>query len=109
MNQGKEGITEVCNNAIQKCDQDIRQELYLNIIISDGNTKFKGFKKRFSLEFKELIAIYRVFEVSDVKDKIKAVWEGTKLISKFIRNESSWITRQEYEENRERIIHSKFC
>ena len=108
MNQGKEGIAEVCNNAIQKCDEDIRRDLYSNIIISGGNTKFKGFEKRFSFEFKKLIPIYRVFEVIDVKDKINAVWEGAKLISKFIQKESSWLTRQEYEENGERILHSKF-
>ena len=108
LNQGKEGIAEVCNNVIQKCDDDIRRDLYSNIILSGGNTKFKGFKKRFSLEFKELVPIYRTFEVSDVEDKIKAVWEGAKLISKFIKKESSWVTKQEYEENGERIIHSKF-
>ena len=106
MNKEGEGIVEVCNNSIQKCDYDIRRDLYLNIILSGGNTKFKGFKKRFSLEIEKTVPLY-LFKVSDVEDKIKAVWEGAKIISQFNQMESSWITRQEYEENGERILHRK--
>ena len=108
MDKEGEGIVEVCNNSIKKCDSDIREDLYLNIILSGGNTKFKGFKKRFSLEMEKIIPFYSRFEVREVEDKIKAVWEGAKIFSKFNKVESSWITRQEYEEYGETILHRKF-
>jgi len=41
--------TMVCD-AISKCDEVIRTELYSSIILSGGSTLFKGFPERLSKE-----------------------------------------------------------
>lgn len=36
------GVHELTFNSINKCDIDIRRDLYSNIIVSGGNTLFNG-------------------------------------------------------------------
>jgi actin-related protein len=41
-----EGIHEMCYKSIQKCDVDLRKDLYKNIILSGGTTLINGFPDR---------------------------------------------------------------
>lgn len=54
--QGREsqGIQYLINNAIKKCDIDVRTELWRGIILSGGNTMFKGFAERLQCELQLL-------------------------------------------------------
>ena len=108
---GKEeyGISEVCYNSIQKCDLDIRRDLYNNIVLSGGNTMFNGFPERLTKEIKYLAP-------SSMKEEIKviappkrrlAVWNGGSIISSNSNFESSWITKNEYDESGNTIVHRK--
>ena len=36
----------VCHKSVEKCDSDIRKDLYKNIVLSGGNTLFKGLPDR---------------------------------------------------------------
>merc|ERR1712087_664980 len=53
---GKEasGIHEQVFQSIMKCDLDIRKDLYSNVVLSGGNTMFKGIAERI---VKELTAL----------------------------------------------------
>ncbi|CAH8376473.1 unnamed protein product [Eruca vesicaria subsp. sativa] len=44
------GIHETTYNSIMKCDVDIRKDLYGNIVLSGGSTKFPGIADRMSKE-----------------------------------------------------------
>lgn len=101
------GIVEACYNSVQKCDIDIRKDLYYNIIISGGNTSFKGLKERFLIDMKKKVPISIDIKVRDTENKITSVWEGAKSISKLSEMESSWITKSEYEESGATIVHRK--
>ena len=48
------GIHEVVFNSILKCNDDVRKDLYANIVLSGGNTLFPGFAERLQ---KEVIAL----------------------------------------------------
>ena len=54
------GVHEICNNSIKKYDEDIRKDLYSNIVLSDGNifsggnTLFPGFAERMEKEIEIL-------------------------------------------------------
>ena len=39
---GNKNIPEICYNIIQKCNIDIKKDLYNCIILSGGNSMFKG-------------------------------------------------------------------
>lgn len=42
------GFHEITYQSIQKCDVDIRRDLYSNIVMSGGTTMFKGIAERLS-------------------------------------------------------------
>ena len=48
------GVHEICNNSIKKCDEDIRKDLYGNIVLSGGNTLFPEFAERMEKEIEIL-------------------------------------------------------
>lgn len=50
MSIGKEmpGFHEITYQSIQKCDVDIRKDLYSNIVMSGGTTMFPGIPERLS-------------------------------------------------------------
>ena len=132
---GKEGlgIPDLCDLSIQKCDIDLRKDLYHNILLSGGNAMIKGLKERLTYDLKKirggLLSEIRVLpldkeeqkkdeEEKEEKDKgdgkpikpynIKfAVWDGGKELSNISVFESNWISKTEYEEEGATILHRK--
>merc|ERR1712022_83180 len=53
---GKEqdGIHRLTYDSIQKCDIDIRKDLYTNVVLSGGTTMFNGIDKRLEKELTQL-------------------------------------------------------
>ena len=41
-----EGIAKLCINSIKDCDESIRKDLSRNIILSGGNTLYRGLPER---------------------------------------------------------------
>ena len=103
----EEGIVESCYNTIQKCDNDLKSEMFGNIVISGGNTNFKGFNNRFLLEMEKIVKDKFKIKIHDVNDKISAVWEGAKIFSMKPFMKSMWITKEEYEEYGKAILYRK--
>ena len=48
------GIHEMTYNSIQKCDIDIRHDLYSDVVMSGGTTMFPGFADRMRNELVSL-------------------------------------------------------
>ena len=107
MGKEEEGIVESCYNTIQKCDNDLKSEMFGNIVISGGNTNFKGFNNRFLLEMEKIVKDKFKIKIHDVKDKIRAVWEGANIFSMKPFMKSMWITKNEFEEYGKAILHRK--
>lgn len=49
-NLGQDGIHKHTYDSIMKCDQDIRKDLFRNIVLAGGCTMFKGINARMSKE-----------------------------------------------------------
>merc|ERR1712154_690086 len=77
---GKEvaGIHKLTYDSIQKCDVDIRRDLYTNTVLSGGSTMFPGIDKRLN---KEMTAL------------APAAFQ------------EMWITKDEYDESGPGIVH----
>ena len=108
---GKEGngIGQICCDSIQKCDIDIRKDLYNCIVLSGGTSMYKGLPERLTKEIKTLAPESMKDEVkviSPVERKF-AVWIGGSILSSISTFESMWITKTEYEEWGETIVHRK--
>ena len=103
------GIAQACYNSIQKCDIDIRKDLYNNIVLSSGNSMFDGLPERLTKEIKNLAPYSMKDEVKVIAspERKYATWIGGCILSCISTFESSWITKTEYEESGATIVHRK--
>jgi len=101
------GFHEMTYNSINKCDIDVRRDLYSNIVLSGGTTMFKNLPERLGKEIGNLAP-------SSVKPKVVApperkysVWIGGSILSSLTTFQTMWIKKQEYDEAGPSIVHNK--
>ena len=102
-------ISNNCYNSIQKCDIDLRKDLYTCIILSGGTSMFNGLQERLTKEIKALApeSIKEEVKVIALPERKYATWIGGSVLSSISTFEKMWITKTEYEENGVNIVHKK--
>lgn len=93
-----EGIHRLLFNSIQKCDIDIRSDLYTNVVLSGGSTMFKNYEVRLEKELQELVPAGKKVKISAPEDRKYSVFVGGSILSSLPTFDSMWITREEYGE-----------
>ena len=108
---GKEpgGFHKRCFNSIQKCEIDLRKDLYQCIVLSGGSTMFKGITERITKEMKLLVpeAMQDKIKVIALPERKYAVWNGGSILSSIPTFDNMWLTRKEYDDCGASIIHTK--
>ncbi|XP_046554075.1 actin-85C-like [Haliotis rubra] len=101
------GVHEYIYNSIQKCDVDIRKDLYCNIVISGGSTMFPGITSRITREVADLAPpVIRVKVIAQPERKY-AVWIGGSILASLSTFQQMWISKQDYIDCGPNIIHRK--
>jgi actin len=102
-----DGLHQLVFKSINKCDIDVRRDLYTNIVLSGGTTMYPGLPQRLE---KEIVAL----TPASIKPKVVApperkfsVWIGGSILSSLTTFQNLWLTRAEYEETGPSIIHIK--
>lgn len=100
---GKEhhGIDHVICDSIKKCDINIRREMYSNIVLSGGTTMTKNFSNRLT---KNVLHNGKVVASPDRK---YSVWTGGSILGSFSAFNDMLITKKEYDEFGDSIVHKK--
>lgn len=103
------GIHKTCVYSIEKCDIDIKKDLYSCIVLSGGTSMLDRLPERLEKEIKKLAPDNFKEEVNVIASPERkfAVWNGGSILSNLSTFESSWITKKEYDESGERIVHRK--
>ena len=108
---GKEGsgIGQTCYDSIQRCDIDVRKDLYNCVVLSGGTSMYNGLPERLTKEIKALAPESMKEEVKVIASPERkfAVWIGGSILSSISTFESMWITKNEYEESGATIVHRK--
>ena len=89
------------------CDLDVRKDLYANVILSGGTTMFTGFGERLYKEIKELAPKTMKVKVIAGPDRKYAVWRGGSTLSTLSTFAGMWITKEDYGEFGETVVHRK--
>lgn len=105
-----QGIAELLFDTIQRCDIDIRPELYKHIVLSGGSTMYPGLPSRLERELKQLY-LERVLKgdaerLSKLKIRIEdpprrkdMVFIGGAVLADVMKDRDNfWISREEYQE-----------
>jgi len=103
----QEGIHALTYHSIQKCDIDIRKDLYTNVVLSGGTTMFKGIDKRLNKELTTLAPASVKVKIVAPPERKYSVWIGGSILSSLSTFQDMWITKDEYDESGPGIVHRK--
>ena len=103
------GIHDCLVKSIMKSDMDLRRQLFGSIVLSGGNTLFNGFGDRLLNEIRKhpLSPKETKIRISAPMDRIYSVWIGGSILASLSTFKSMWISKSEYLEHGNRILHSK--
>ncbi|KAJ7587102.1 actin, cytoplasmic 1 [Mycena floridula] len=103
----EQGIDGIVFNSIQKCDLDIRRDLYNNIVLSGGTTMFPGMAERMQKEVTALAPANVRVKVIAPPERKYSVWIGGSILASLSTFQNMWISKQEYDESGPGIVHRK--
>lgn len=92
-----------------KCNEDIRNEMYANIVLSGGSTMFKGIAERVQKEITGLAGASptrKVKIIAPPEPKYSA-WIGGSILASLSDFQSMWISKQEYDEEGPAVVNRK--
>jgi actin len=106
---GKEadGIHKLTYDSIQKCDVDIRRDLYTNTVLSGGTTMFHNIDKRLTKEITALAPAAVKVKIVAPPERKYSVWIGGSILSSLSTFQEMWISKDEYDESGPSIVHRK--
>jgi len=102
-----EGIHKLVYNSIQKCDIDIRKDLYANIVLSGGTTMFPGIDQRLKDSVENLAPKSMTIKIVAPPERKYSVWIGGSILASLSTFEEMWVTKPEYDESGPAIVHRK--
>merc|ERR1712154_414254 len=93
---GKEsaGIHKLTYDSIQKCDVDIRRDLYTNTVLSGGSTMFPNIDKRLNKELTALAPSAVKVKIVAPPERKYSVWIGGSILSSLSTFQEMWISGQ---------------
>jgi len=103
----QEGIHSLTYQSIQKCDIDIRKDLYTNVVLSGGTTMFQNIDKRLNKELTNLAPASVKVKIVAPPERKYSVWIGGSILSSLSTFQDMWITKDEYDESGPGIVHRK--
>ena len=95
------------DEALTKCDVDVRKDLYSNVVMSGGTTMYQGIPERVQKEIKALAPDSMTIKIIAPPERKYSVWLGGSILSSLSTFEEMWITRDEYDEAGPSIVHRK--
>ncbi|KAL1561157.1 Actin-97 [Salvia divinorum] len=101
------GIHEMIYDSIMKCNEDIRKDLYGNIVLSGGSTMFPGFADRMSKEITALAPSGMKIKLVVPAERKYSVWIGGSILASLSTFQQMWIAKAEYDESGPAIVHRK--
>ena len=101
------GVQNMVVDAIGKTDIDIRRDLFQNIIITGGNTCFRGFMDRLQKQVPDVAPQNVRVKVISSAEKRFTPWVGGSILSSCGSFQQMWMSKQEYEEHGAIMIERK--
>jgi actin-related protein len=75
------GLDQFCYDSIRKCDQEVRKELYNNIVLCGGSSLFDGIQERIWQDLHTLAPSTAKIKVVAPPDRKFSVWWGASILS----------------------------
>ena len=101
------GVQHFLKNSIMKCDIEIKQEMFTNIILSGGNTMYPGMADRTKKELINIIPYNAKIKVIAPSERKYSVWIGGSILASLSTFQQMYVTMEDYNEFGPSIINMK--
>ncbi|CAC5424413.1 ACTB_G1 [Mytilus coruscus] len=101
------GLHETLNYSILKCDEDLRKDLYGNIVLCGETSRTPGIIERMQSEITNLAPLIRNIKVKTPPDIKNSAWVGGSILASLPTFQQMCITKEEYDEIGPTIVHKK--
>ena len=98
---------EMVINSIDKCDINIKGKLYKTIVMSGGNTKFKGIEEKMKTNLSYLIPRGVDIKLRIQENQELNCWNGGNIVASLSTFNKMLVYKKEWEECGKNIIHVK--
>ena len=88
-----EGVHKYCYDSVMKCDNDVRKDLFANIILSGGSTLFESMGERLWQEIHTLTPSNGRIKVLAPPERLYSVWLGGSILASLSTFQTMWITK----------------
>ncbi len=93
-------------NSIWRCDVDLRKELCANVVLAGGNTLLPGTDIRLRNELQNMIPFK--YSANVISSKKHSAWTGGSLLASLDTFKKMCVTKEQYNENGERVLNAMF-
>lgn len=101
------GIHELIYRSYFSIDMEVRNQLFMKIVLSGGNTMFPSIAERLCSEIKQLGSTSVQFKVFVPAERQYTTWIGGSVLSSLSTFHTMWIDKKEYEEAGESVVRRK--
>ncbi|XP_025863483.1 actin-related protein T3 [Vulpes vulpes] len=101
------GIDKLCFSSIMKCDTDLRNSFFSNIILAGGSTSFPGLDKRLVKDIANMVPANTPVQVTAPPERKLSVWMGGSILASLSAFQDMWITEAEFKEVGPNIVHQR--
>merc|ERR1711879_629895 len=98
MGKEADGVDKLTFNSIQKCDIDVRRDLFSNVVLSGGTTMIHKIDARLRKEISALAPPSAKIKVVAPPERKYSVWIGGSILSSLSSFQDLWITREDFDE-----------
>ena len=106
---GKEylSLPDMIISSVNKVDIQLREKSYEKIFLSGGNTAFNGLNEQLNSELKNKLAKKSKINIQKSEKPQYSCWIGGNIISTLEIFKKMWVTRNDWNESGNKIIHVK--
>jgi len=104
------GISGMVVETIEKCDVDVRRELFSGVVLTGGSSLFRNMRERLDRELGELVPAsmrLRVHAPNSSMERRCSVWIGGSILASLGSFQQMWLSKGEYEEHGATLVHRK--
>ncbi|KAF0975926.1 hypothetical protein FDP41_005253 [Naegleria fowleri] len=106
-----QGIDDLIQHCIQRCDIDFRLTLFENIVLSGGSTMFKGIDQKIvkELEYRNHLEVWSRIKVKSNEnlERKNSAWTGASIIGSLSTMNNLLVSKEEYDEQGPDVVHAK--
>ncbi|XP_004834627.1 actin-related protein T3 isoform X2 [Heterocephalus glaber] len=107
MNIDAPGIDKMCFSSVMKCDTDLRNSFFSNIVLAGGSASFPGLDQRLFKDIAKMVPANTPVQVAAPSERKLSVWMGGSILASLSAFQDMWITAAEFKEVGPNIVHQR--